>query len=145
MSVINIIKLMMASTLTCMVYACDFTEKNIDPNSPTSIEPGPLLTYTQLHTTTGGIAKNIQVGTCMMLVQQAASLNNDMPGDKYYQMESYANTFFTDTYSDLIKLARIGRKSLVRCKKFQYPRCNKNLGRLSVPAFDRYIRQCSLF
>ena len=103
MSVINIIKLMMASTLTCMVYACDFTEKNIDPNSPTSIEPGPLLTYTQLHTTTGGIAKNIQVGTCMMLVQQAASLNNDMPGDKYYQMESYANTFFTDTYSDLIK------------------------------------------
>lgn len=31
MSVINIIKLMMASTLTCMVYACDFTEKNIDP------------------------------------------------------------------------------------------------------------------
>ena len=44
MSVINIIKLMMASTLTCMVYACDFTEKNIDPNSPTSIEPGPLLT-----------------------------------------------------------------------------------------------------
>ena len=47
MSVINIIKLMMASTLTCMVYACDFTEKNIDPNSPTSIEPGPLLTYTQ--------------------------------------------------------------------------------------------------
>ena len=49
MSVINIIKLMMASTLTCMVYACDFTEKNIDPNSPTSIEPGPLLTYTQLH------------------------------------------------------------------------------------------------
>lgn len=57
MSVINIIKLMMASTLTCMVYACDFTEKNIDPNSPTSIEPGPLLTYTQLHTTTGGIAK----------------------------------------------------------------------------------------
>lgn len=93
----------MASTLTCMVYACDFTEKNIDPNSPTSIEPGPLLTYTQLHTTTGGIAKNIQVGTCMMLVQQAASLNNDMPGDKYYQMESYANTFFTDTYSDLIK------------------------------------------
>ena len=77
MSVINIIKLMMASTLTCMVYACDFTEKNIDPNSPTSIEPGPLLTYTQLHTTTGGIAKNIQVGTCMMLVQQAASLNND--------------------------------------------------------------------
>lgn len=94
MSVINIIKLMMASTLTCMVYACDFTEKNIDPNSPTSIEPGPLLTYTQLHTTTGGIAKNIQVGTCMMLVQQAASLNNDMPGDKYYQMESYANTFF---------------------------------------------------
>lgn len=26
-----------------------------------------------------------------------------MPGDKYYQMESYANTFFTDTYSDLIK------------------------------------------
>ncbi len=103
MSVINIIKLMMASTLTCMVYACDFTEKNIDPNSPTSIEPGPLLTYTQLHTNTGGIAKNIQVGTCMMLVQQAASLNNDMPGDKYYQMESYANTFFTDTYSDLIK------------------------------------------
>lgn len=103
MSVNNIVKLIMASTLTCMVCACDFAEKNIDPNSPTSIEPGPLLTYTQMHTTTGGIAKNIQVGTCMMLVQQAASLNNDMPGDKYYQMESYANTFFNDTYSDLIK------------------------------------------
>ena len=103
MSITNITKLIMASTLTCMVCACDFAEKNIDPNSPTSIEPGPLLTYTQLHTTTGGISKNIQVGTCMMLVQQAASLNNDMPGDKYYQMESYANTFFNDTYGDLIK------------------------------------------
>ena len=46
MSVINIIKLMMASTLTCMVYACDFTEKNIDPNSPTSIEPVDLYSIT---------------------------------------------------------------------------------------------------
>lgn len=103
MSIPNILKLMMASTLTCMVCACDFAEKNIDPNSSNSIEPGPLLTYTQLHTTTGGISKNIQVGTCMMLVQQAATLKTDMPGDKYYQMESYANTFFSETYEDLIK------------------------------------------
>lgn len=99
----NILKLIMASALTCMVCACDFAEKNIDPNSSSSIEPGPLLTYTQLHTTTGGISKNIQVGTCMMLVQQTATLNPDMPGDKYYQMEPYATSFFEDTYSDLIK------------------------------------------
>lgn len=99
----NILKLIMASALTCMVCACDFAEKNIDPNSSVSIEPGPLLTYTQLHTTTGGISKNIQVGTCMMLVQQTATLNLDMPGDKYYKMNSYATSFFEDTYGDLIK------------------------------------------
>ncbi len=34
MSITNITKLIMAPTLTCMVCACDFAEKNIDPNSP---------------------------------------------------------------------------------------------------------------
>ena len=43
MSITNITKLIMASTLTCMVCACDFAEKNIDPNSPTSIEPNCTL------------------------------------------------------------------------------------------------------
>ncbi len=45
MSVINIIKLMMASTLTCMVYACDFTKEKYRPNSPTSIERSSVDLY----------------------------------------------------------------------------------------------------
>lgn len=89
--------------LTGLLYSCDFAEKNIDPNSNPTIEPGPLLTYTQLNTTDGGISKNTQVGTCMMMVQQTASLHTDMPGDKYYMMDSYANTMFVNTYSGFIK------------------------------------------
>lgn len=99
----KIIKSVMLLTLIGSVYSCDFAELNVDPNNPTSIEPGPLLTYTQMNTTTGGIAKNIQVGSCMMMVQQTASLRLDMPGDKYYQMDSYSNTMFGDTYNGLIK------------------------------------------
>lgn len=99
----KITKTVILLTLVGAACSCDFAELNVDPNSPTSIEPGPLLTYTQMHTTTGGISKNIQVGSCMMMVQQTATLRLDMPGDKYYQMGSYANTMFDDTYNGLIK------------------------------------------
>lgn len=85
--------------------ACDFEEKNTNPNNSTFIEPGPLLTYTQLNTVTGGSAKNLQVGTCMMLVQQTATLNSSeaSAGDKYYMMSAPANTYFNDFYSSAIK------------------------------------------
>lgn len=86
-----------------LISSCDFADKNIDPDSSNTIEPGPLLTYSQLNTTTGGHCKNIQVGTCMMIVQQTASLQReDMPGDKYYTSEAFG-TLFNDDYSSLIK------------------------------------------
>lgn len=88
---------------TGLISSCDFAEKNIDPDSSNTIEPGPLLTYTQLNTTTGGQCKNVQVGTCMMIVQQTASLQReDMPGDKYYNSEAFG-TLFNDDYNSLIK------------------------------------------
>ena len=100
----NIFKSLFTLALAGLVCSCDFEEKNIDPNSSTSIEPGPLLTYVQLNTTTGGQTKNIQVGTCMMMMQQAASLNStEAAGDKYYQMNSSANSLFVDYYSSVIK------------------------------------------
>ena len=85
--------------------ACDFEEKNINPNNSTFIEPGPLLTYTQLNTSVDGNAKNMQVGTCMMLVQQTATLNSSeaSAGDKYYMMKAPANSYFLDFYSMAIK------------------------------------------
>lgn len=85
--------------------ACDFEEKNTNPNNSTFIEPGPLLTYTQLNTVTGGSAKNLQVGTCMMLVQQTATLNSSeaSAGDKYYMMSAPANSYFNDFYGSAIK------------------------------------------
>lgn len=100
----NILKSILVFAVAGVVSSCDFAEKNIDPNSNTSIEPGPLLTYTQLNTTTDGQAKNIQVGTCMMMVQQAASLyTSEAAGDKYKDMNSAANTLFNDTYGSCIK------------------------------------------
>jgi len=99
----KIIKSIALFTLTVVVCSCDFAELNVDPNNPTSIEPGPLLTYTQMNTTNGGNAKNIQIGSCMMMVQQTATLKLDMPGDKYYQMGSYSNSMFIDNYNSLIK------------------------------------------
>lgn len=100
---LKVFKFIALSLCVGFVSSCDFADINTDPNSPTSIEPGPLLTYTQMNTATGGITKNIQVGTCMMMVQQTATLKTDMPGDKYYQMDSYANTMFGDTYNGVIK------------------------------------------
>lgn len=88
-----------------LLTACDFEEKNIDPNVPSSIKPGPLLTYTQLNTSVDGHAKNMQIGTCMMLVQQTATLNSSeaSAGDKYYMMQAPATSYFTDYYSTAIK------------------------------------------
>lgn len=85
--------------------SCDFEEKNIDPNNSSTIDLGPLLTYTQLNTTTGGDCKNMQVGTCMMLVQQTATLNTTeaSAGDKYYQMNPAATSYFEDYYASAIK------------------------------------------
>lgn len=99
----KILKPIFALALTGLVVSCDFAEKNIDPNENSTITPGSLLTYTQINTTSGGLSKNVQVGTCMMLVQQTASLQQDMPGDKYYMMDASANTYFNDLYSSVIK------------------------------------------
>ena len=85
------------------ITSCDFEEKNISPNSSSTIEPGPLLTYTQLNTSNEGLAKRTQVGYCMMMVQQTASLDlNEMAGDKYLETETLG-IFFTTMYSTVIK------------------------------------------
>lgn len=121
---INLIKHLAIVLSVGLFSACDFEEKNVDPNSNTSIEPGPLLTFTQLNTTTSGQVKNIQVGTCMMLVQQTASLNTtESPGDKYYQMNSSANSLFLDTYSISIKN---WREMVIRAEK--EPKYENTLG-----------------
>lgn len=92
-------------SVSALAAACDFEEKNTNPNNNTTIEPGPLLTYTQLNTSVDGHAKNMQVGTCMMLVQQTATLNSSeaSAGDKYYMMGSPANSYFIDYYGTAIK------------------------------------------
>ena len=50
------------ATLFCAagmcLTACDFEEKNLNPNESTVITPGPLLTYTQLNTSVDGHTKN---------------------------------------------------------------------------------------
>ena len=88
-----------------LVTSCDFEEKNTNPNECTFIEPGPLLTYTQLNTSVDGHAKNMQIGTCMMLVQQTATLNSSeaSAGDKYYMMSAPANSYYIDFYGDELK------------------------------------------
>lgn len=99
----HIIKQFAVTALAGVLFSCDFAEKNIDPNASENIEPSALLTYIQLNTTDGGVSKNTQVGTCMMLVQQTASLNReDMPGDKYYTSESYGTTF-NKYYTSVVK------------------------------------------
>ncbi len=60
--------------------ACDFEEKNLNPNESTVITPGPLLNYTQLNTSVDGHTKNMQIGCCMMMVQQTASLESTEAG-----------------------------------------------------------------
>lgn len=88
-----------------LLFACDFEDINRDPNKSTTIEPGPLLTYVQLNLnpTTGGISKTIQVGSCMMIVQQTATFDREsMPGDKYYADEG-SGSMFNDNYSMVIK------------------------------------------
>lgn len=85
------------------IASCDFEDKNINPNNSGTIEPGPLLTYTQLNTSSEGLAKRTQVGYCMMMVQQTASLDlNEMAGDKYLETETLG-IYFTHMYSTLIK------------------------------------------
>ena len=87
------------------ITSCDFEEKNTNPNESTFIEPGPLLTYTQLNTSVDGHAKNMQIGTCMMLVQQTATLNSSeaSAGDKYYMMSAPANSYYIDFYGNELK------------------------------------------
>lgn len=104
-----------------LVSACDFEEKNIDPNSGTTIEPGPLLTYTQLNTCTGSNTKNMQVGTCMMLVQQTATLNSTeaSAGDKYYMMTTASTSYFLDFYGSAIKNWRELEVQASRDEKYQ--------------------------
>jgi hypothetical protein len=89
--------------LTIGFLSCDFEEKNINPNNSTTIEPGPLLTYSQLYTSNQGISKRVQVGYCMMMVQQTASLEREeMAGDKYLETEMLG-VFFVESYTSYIK------------------------------------------
>ncbi len=97
------IKYILILLVSILSYACDFDEKNIDPNYSSSIEPGPLLTQSQLYTSNEGLSKRTQVGYCMMMVQQTASLERDeMAGDKYLETETLG-VFFKDTYGEGIK------------------------------------------
>ena len=97
------------ATLFCAagmcLTACDFEEKNLNPNESTVITPGPLLTYTQLNTSVDGHTKNMQIGCCMMMVQQTASLESTEAGvgDKYYMMQAPSTSYFLDFYSTAIK------------------------------------------
>ena len=97
------------TTLTCaaciLLTACNFEDKNTNPNESTFIKPGPLLTYTQLNTSIDGHTKNMQIGCCMMMVQQTASLESTEAGvgDKYYMMQAPATSYFLDFYSTAIK------------------------------------------
>lgn len=85
------------------LLSCDFEEKNINPNNSSTIEAGPLLTYSQFYTSNEGLAKRTQIGYCMMMVQQTASLERDeMAGDKYLETEMLG-VFFTDIFSSVIK------------------------------------------
>lgn len=87
----------------CLLFSCDFAEKNIDPNKSNTIEPGPLLTFVQLNATDGRLSKRTQVGYCMMMVQQTASLDREeMAGDKYLETETLGE-FFGSAYSIGIK------------------------------------------
>lgn len=83
--------------------SCDFDEKNISPNNSSTIEPEALLTNSLFYTSNQGLSKRTQVGYCMMMVQQTASLERDeMAGDKYLETEMLG-VFFTDTYASGIK------------------------------------------
>lgn len=85
------------------LFSCDFAEKNISPNTSSTIEPGPLLTYVQLYTTDNSLCKRTQVGYCMMMVQQTASLEREeMAGDKYLETATLGE-FFTSSYTSVIK------------------------------------------
>ncbi len=115
------IRMALVLSVTALGTACDFEEKNIDPNKSTFIEPGPLLTYTQLNTSVDGNAKNMQVGTCMMLVQQTATLNisEASAGDKYYMMKAPANSYFLDFYNMAIKNWRELEYQAAQNEKYQ--------------------------
>ena len=115
------IRTVLIFSVAALGTACDFEEKNVDPNKSTFIEPGPLLTYTQLNTTCDASTKNMQVGTCMMLVQQTATLNNTeaCAGDKYYMMKNPANVYFTDFYKMAIKNWRELEHQAAQNEKYQ--------------------------
>ena len=115
------IRMALVLSVAALGTACDFEEKNIDPNNSTFIEPGPLLTYTQLNTSVDGNAKNMQIGTCMMLVQQTATLNSSeaSAGDKYYMMKAPANSYFLDFYGMAIKNWREMEHQAAQNEKYQ--------------------------
>ena len=113
------------TTLTCaaciLLTACNFEDKNTNPNESTFIKPGPLLTYTQLNTSIDGHTKNMQIGCCMMMVQQTASLESTEAGvgDKYYMMQAPATSYFLDS---IVQLSRTGAKWNIRLPKSQNTR-----------------------
>lgn len=89
--------------ISILLISCDFEEKNISPNNSSTIQPEALLTYSQFYTSNQGLSKRTQVGYCMMMVQQTASLERDeMAGDKYLETEMLG-VFFTDSYTSGIK------------------------------------------
>ncbi len=103
MKIISIIYSFLLILTVSTVSSCDFAEKNINPNSSSTIEPKALLASSLLHTSDYELCKRTQVGLCMMIVQQTASLErNEMAGDKYLTTESVGK-FFTIGYSSHIK------------------------------------------
>ena len=99
------LNIVLSSALALVAVGCDFQEINVDPNRTTEIKPGPLLTYSQMQTNWDANTKNMQVGICMMVVQQTATLKTTEVGvgDKYIQMDAPCNQYFIDLYSGALK------------------------------------------
>lgn len=90
----------------------DLKDLNVNPNSPTSISPGPLMTYVELETAQQ-CDRRSSVGFCMMFVQQTASLlTDDLEGDKYLKSINEGELFdftyqtITPELSSLLAMTR---------------------------------------
>jgi hypothetical protein len=91
-----------AVSLMLMLGSCTkkLEELNVNPNSPTSISPGPLMSYIQLETAKQ-VDRRSSVGFCMMMMQQTATIKtDDLEGDKYLNSINEGG-LFDYTYSTL--------------------------------------------
>lgn len=77
----------------------DLENTNINPNQPTTVEPGPLFTALQLRQAGVEISRRSNVSFGMMMMQQAATTKiDDLEGDKYLPSES-ASLLFSEEYA----------------------------------------------